>query len=511
MLIVTAEQMKTIEANSTEYALSMERLMENAGSAAAIAIRQITDVEGRFVTIFCGRGNNGGDGFVVARRLHEAGANVAVVLTDGQPRTEQAQAMFSILSGMEIAVVEFEADPVYLAERLAETDLLVDAIYGTGFYGELDEKHRDICRLMNGVGVQTVSLDIPTGVAADTGAADGFAVCADVTIVFDSDKPATVLPGAAAWCGEVVVVDIGIPPKAREGIEPLYTVVDEEFVFGILLPRRRETHKGSYGRLLNIAGCQRYMGAAMLSSLAALRTGAGYVTLASTKEVCRTALPNLTEAVMMPLRQNADGSISYDSIDTILQEAERSSAILLGNGLGTGSDACHIVYDLIQTVKCPLIIDADGINAVAKNIDIIRQAQAPVVFTPHLMELSRLTTLPPEQIRRDLLSIGKRFAEGYGVTVVLKDAYTNTIAADGQVYINTTGNAGLAKAGSGDVLAGVIGALAAQGHEPAVAAACGVWLHGMAGDYAANEFSQYGMLPRDVIRMLPRVFADHGR
>ena len=180
----------------------------------------------------------------MARRLHEAGANVAVVLTDGQPRTEQAQAMFSILSGMEIAVVEFEADPVYLAERLAETDLLVDAIYGTGFYGELDEKHRDICRLMNGVGVQTVSLDIPTGVAADTGAADDFAVCADVTIVFDSDKPATVLPGAAAWCGEVVVVDIGIPPKAREGIEPLYTVVDEEFVFGILLPRRRETHKG---------------------------------------------------------------------------------------------------------------------------------------------------------------------------------------------------------------------------------------------------------------------------
>ena len=246
----------------------------------------------------------------------------------------------------------------------------------------------------------------------------------------------------------------------------------------------------------------------MLSSLAALRTGAGYVTLASTKEVCRTALPNLTEAVMMPLRQNADGSISYDSIDTILQEAERSSAILLGNGLGTGSDACHIVYDLIQTVKCPLIIDADGINAVAKNIDIIRQAQAPVVFTPHLMELSRLTTLPPEQIRRDLLSIGKRFAEGYGVTVVLKDAYTNTIAADGQVYINTTGNAGLAKAGSGDVLAGMVLSLIGQGAAPFDAAVCAVWLHGRAGDLCAGELTEYAMIPPDLIERLPAVFKE---
>lgn len=511
MLIVTSQQMKTIEANALNYSLSYERLMENAGSAAAAVIRRTMEVDGRFATIFCGRGNNGGDGFVVARKLCEAGANVAVVLTDGEPRTEEAKAMLRLIGVMEVAVVEYGDDPQYLAERLAETDLLVDAVYGTGFHGELDERHRDICRLINGVEVETFALDIPSGVSANSGFADACAVRADVTIVFDSDKPASVMPCAQKYCGKVVVADIGIPPEAHADIISNYTLVDGGFVFDRLPMRMRESHKGDYGRLLNIAGSQKYMGAATLSSLAALRAGAGYVTLASTKEVCRTTLPMLLEAVMLPLRQTPDGSISAQSIDEILAAVPKSDAVLIGNGIGTGEDACRIVYEVIRAAKCPLIIDADGINVVSRNIDILKEANCKIVLTPHIGELSRLTTLPIPQLKQDITGCGLNFVKEYGVTVVLKDAYTCTVTAAGHVYINTTGNAGLARAGSGDVLAGLIGAFAAQGREPELAAACGVWLHGMAGDYAAEEFSQYGMLPRDVIDMLPRVFCDHER
>lgn len=511
MLIVTSKQMKQIEENALSYGLSMERLMENAGSSAAAVIRRDTGVEGRYVTLFCGRGNNGGDGFVAARRLFEAGANAAVILTDGEPKSEQARTMFELLRETDIAVANYGDDPDWLADRLAMTDILVDAIYGTGFHGELDERHRDICRLINGVDVATYALDIPSGVNADTGAADVCAVCADVTVVFDSDKPATVFPASERWCGEVVLADIGIPPEAHGGISSDYRLVNRDWVFENLPKRARESHKGTYGKLLNVAGSQRYMGAAILSSLAALRTGAGYVTLASTKEVCRSALPMLPEAVLLPLRQNADGAVSSESLGTILEAAQKSTAVLAGNGLGTGENTAEIIYELVKSVSCPLILDADGINVVSRNIDILRQAVCPVILTPHLMELSRLTGVSLEQLSQDVLSYGLNFAKEYRVTLVLKGAYSYTVTPQGRVFINTTGNAGLAKAGSGDVLAGIIASLAAQGRTPEAAAVCGVWLHGMAGDYAAQEFSQYAMLARDVLDALPAVFRDHDR
>lgn len=511
MRIVTSEQMKKIEQNAVSCGLSMKQLMENAGSAAAMTIRREYKVEDRYVTIFCGRGNNGGDGFVVARRLCQAGANVAVILTDGAPRTEQAKVMFEMIRMMDIAISEYGVDPHYLAERLSKTDLLVDGIYGTGFHGELDDRHKDICRLLNEINVNTISLDVPSGVTCNTGYADNGAVRANLTVTFDSAKPACVFPASVEYCGKVVVADIGIPEEAHSDIISIYKMVDQTFVFDHLPKRRRRTHKGDYGKLLNVAGSQSYMGAAILSSLAGMRTGAGYVTLASTADVCRTALPQLLECVMMPLQASETGAISSDSMPDILSAANHSTAVLAGNGLGVSEDACQIVYDLIREVKCPLILDADGINVLSKNIDILKQAGGPVVLTPHLMELSRLTGASIEQLKRDAVSVGRAFAEEYGITLVIKDAYTHTACANGQILINTTGNAGLAKAGSGDVLAGIIGALAAQGFSPESAAACGVWLHGAAGDLAACDYSQYGMLARDVIQKLPAVFLANNR
>lgn len=508
-LIVTARQMKGIEGKCLKYSLSMERLMENAGSAAAAAIRRIYTTEGKFVTIFCGRGNNGGDGFVVARKLAEGQANVVVVLTDGQPRTEQAQEMLTRITYMEIPVVEYGSDPDYLTERLAQTDLLVDAIYGSGFHGELDDYHRDICRLMNGVGAPVAALDIPSGLTADTGAADPYAIQAQYTIAFDSEKPADVLPFAARYCGKVITADIGIPPEAHEGVEEHFTVMDSEYVFSRLKKRPRETHKGNYGHLLVVGGCRRYMGAAVLSVLAAMRTGTGYVTLASTKEVCSTALPLLPEAVMLPLGQTREGQIAKEGLNDILDAVQRSTAVLIGNGLGP--EQYPLVSAVLQDAHCPVIIDADGINALSQNISILKRAEPSIGLTPHIKEFSRLTDRTPTQIKQDPVTESLAFAKEYGVSVALKDAYTVTASASGHLWINTTGNAGMAKAGSGDVLAGIAGSLAAQGYPVAEALACGVWLHGLAGDYAARNRSQYGMLARDIIDSLCAVFSDYDR
>lgn len=510
MRILTSAQMKQAEKNAWEGSLSYAQMMENAGAAAARAIQEQLPHPGARVTIFCGRGNNGGDGFVVARLLSQAGMDVAVVLTDGIPRTEDALAMYQKLAGLPVQVVPYGEDADWLALRLSEANLLVDAIYGTGFHGELDGPHRDICRLLNGVEVLTCALDIPSGVTADTGWADPYAVRADFTVVFDSHKPATVMPRAAQWCGRVLVRDIGIPEEAHRGLESQYRLIGKAEVFSVLKKRVRESHKGSYGKLLVVAGSQRYMGAAMLTTLAAMRTGAGYVTLASTKEVCRTVLPGLPEAVMLPLRQNPDGSISAGSLEEILQAAQKSSAVLVGNGMGLGDDVCRIVYELVTHSQVPLVIDADGINALARNIDILKKGSCPVVLTPHRMELSRLTTLPMEELAQHGIQAGQRLAAQYGCTVVLKDAYTHTVTPQGEVWINTSGNAGLAKAGSGDLLAGMIGSLAAQGYSPEQASACGVWLHGRAGDYAAARRSQFGMLPRDVLDGLTQLLADEG-
>lgn len=510
-MIVTSQQMKQIELAACESGLTMERLMENAGSAAARAICRLADVEGQCVTIFCGKGNNGGDGYVVARLLMQSGADVVIVRTDGEPSTPQASAMLERLKPMEIPILDFGQDMAFLTQRLSATSILVDAIYGTGFHGGMDDAHRQICRLMCGVGARIFSLDIPSGLNANTGAADEYAIRAEATLVFDCHKPATVMPKAAAFCGSAVLCDIGIPPQAHDGVSELYTLMDAAHVFGQIPARRRETHKGDYGRLLNVAGCAAYMGAAALSTMAALRTGAGYVTLASTKDCCAAAFSSAMEAVMKPLAAVPDGFLSRENIPALLETLKTSSALLIGNGLGCCDDTLEILKAMLKAAKCPVIIDADGINLIAPHIDILREVSCPVILTPHPREFSRLCAALPEQKCAGALQTGLAFAAAYHVTLVLKDAHTHTVTADGHVYINTTGNAGMAKAGSGDVLAGIIASLAAQGLEPDAAASCGVWLHGCAGDSAAEIFSQAGMLARDIVSSLPHVFLENKR
>jgi len=270
--------------------------------------------------------------------------------------------------------------------------------------------------------------------------------------------------------------------------------------------REPDTHKGSYGKLLILSGSDCYRGAAALCTGAALRSGAGIVTLASVRPVIDAVSAKLDEPVYLPLPQNGSGTLSADAIPLLVGNAHGSSALLIGCGLGQSEDAAAAVVKLIAEATCPIVLDADGLNLLSGRIDILRTAKSKMILTPHLGEMARLCGLPIPAIKADPIGVAKAFAKEYGVTLVLKDAVTVVASPDGKTFLNTTGNAGMARGGSGDVLAGILAALLCQGFAPLDAASAGVFLHGAAGDLAARESSALGMLPSDIIRVLPRLY-----
>lgn len=509
MRVVTASAMKRIERASLQYDMTFLRLMENAGSAAAAFIRRTFQPEGLNCMIFCGSGNNGGDGFVAARKLIENGANVLVVLVGGKPKSDEAIAMYETVERMGMPVLMLEEHCARVMETLEKADIVVDAIYGTGFHGELDVWAAKACEAINNAIAAVIALDIPTGLECDTARAAKGAVKADFTVAFDSLKPLHIMPEGKAHCGEIECVEIGIPDEARAGIQGLFGDVQTEAVFESLPKRGVESHKGDYGRLLIIAGSNRYRGAAALATAAALRTGVGYVMLASTKTVCDSASAKLYEPIYIELPESGTGGISSESAMSLLGESlGKATAILFGCGLGLGSDTETLLAHIVTKAKCPLVIDADGINALATNINIVSGAQAPMVLTPHLGEMSRLCGMDTERLAADRSGAALAFAQRHGVYVVLKGHETVIATPQSTFLTNHSGNAGLAKAGSGDVLAGMLAGLLAQGLPVADAVAAGVHLHGLAADAAAAELSQYAMLPSDLPLYLARLLAD---
>ena len=509
MEIVTASEMKEIEQKAGELGMSGERLMENAGAAAAAVLKKTIDPEDKNCILFCGRGNNGGDGFVVARKLYEDGANVAVVLTDGEPRTEDAKSMFDMVKMMGISVLRLEESFDQIAGLMDVVDIIVDGVYGTGFHGELDELHQKACALMNNAIAAVFSLDVPSGVDCDAAKAAEGAVQADFTIAFDHLKPCHILAPGKGNCGYVELCAIGIPQEAADGVKSHFHIPDEEMVFALLPQREPESHKGSYGRLLSVCGSENFVGAAVLSAMGAMRCGVGLIQLASTQTVCHIAASRLIECTYLPLVENSCGRVPAEAIGAILKRMKRSTAALVGCGLGCDEDTEQVVSALIRRANCPLVIDADGINAVAKNINILSEKRDAVILTPHPGEMARLVGKEIEDVERDRLSIARAFAQEHGVTLVLKGHNTLVACPDGNVFYNTTGNAGLAKGGSGDVLAGMIAGFAAQGIKPELAAVLGVYLHGMAADACAKRLSQYAMQPSDILEDLCRIFVEH--
>lgn len=514
MRVLTAAQIRAVEERAVDTGLDYLRLMENAGSACArfVAERaQITMESQTAVTVVCGKGKNGGDGFVIARKLCDKGAQVCVVLAMGQPTAADALEMYTRMTALPIEVIRYDAQRELALEKLRTAQALVDAVFGIGFYGEPNEQTALLFEAMSAAPALKIAIDMPSGVNCDVSLAPERAFRADCTAAISTLKPAHVLYPAASFSGEVSVLRIGIPDGCYEDEDGMLFSIEEAAVRSWFAPRDPVSNKGDYGHLLSVCGSRNMPGAAVLAAQGAVAMGAGLVTAAFPEGAYAAVASRLTEPLLLPLYANRQGSFAQAALPELRAAMEQASAILVGCGLGVNEDTALLVSEILCAASCPVILDADGINIAAAHIDMLQAANAPLILTPHPGEMARLCGCTAAEIQADRTGAARRFAQKYGVTLVLKGA--NTVVADGRsasLLVNRTGNPGMAKGGSGDLLAGMLASLAAQGMEPLKAAAAAVYLHGLAGDEAAKRYSMCGMTPTLMAGELPVLLRSFG-
>lgn len=505
----TAADMRRIEQLAVERGDTYEDLMERAGKAAALWISSRADLHGLPVTVVCGRGNNGGDGLVLARYLCET-ADVTVVLAAGVPVTDTAALNHARLmpltlrqgrTGPALTVLSWQEEPYLCSAAVREASVVVDCLYGIGFHGQLPAELVPLLHQMNDATGCKVAVDMPSGVSADGEEGDGDAFRAEYTLTFTASKVGLRAPES----GQVEVLDIGISPRLVEQVLGQKTIT-ESLVRGCFSPRPSDSHKGTFGRVVTVCGSYGMAGAAMLCIRAALRSGVGLVTAAVPRSVYPLLAPVIPEAVFLPLPEDAQGRLCREATEPLLRALQGASAVVVGPGLGRSEELTELVEAVLRRSPCPIILDADGINAVRPHMVVEEAVSAPLILTPHPGEMARLLDTLLSEVQQHRTEIARRFAEEYGVTLVLKGHHTLVAAPDRPLLQNETGNPGMATGGSGDVLAGLIGGLAAQGLSPYESAMCGVYLHGLAGDRAAARLSQHGMLPSDMIEELGGLF-----
>ncbi len=485
-------------------------LMENAGRGAAACIQAaLADLglprRGVRVAVVCGKGGNGGDGFVVARWLKRAGHRVEVFLlaAPDELRGDPALKLREMeRRGLRARVVE---DPAVLARALPAAQLVVDAMLGTGARGEPSALIAGAIERVNASGRPVVALDVPSGLSADGVPPEGPVVRATLTPTFAGLKRGLVGGPGVALAGRVVVVDIGVPRAAIErGVATF--VLEPADVARHFPPRPRDNHKGSYGHLLVVAGSVGKTGAAALAARAAMRAGAGLVTVATAASAQPVVAALLLEAMTEPVAETAARTIALKARDALHDLAARRDAVALGPGLGLDEDTQALARALVFDFEQPMVVDADALTALAGHLDRLRGARAARCLTPHPGEMARMLGVAIADVQRDRIATARQFATAWETPVVLKGATSVIGLPDGTVLLNPTGNPGMASGGTGDVLSGVLGAFLARGLEPAAALAAGVYLHGLAGDVAAERLGQESLVATDVIEALPEAF-----
>jgi NAD(P)H-hydrate epimerase len=456
--------------------------------------------------VFCGKGNNGGDGFVVARHLREAGARVRVFsfalpdcLKDDPAETYRRL----VATGQEVVVVDEALDLTHLSRALHDTDLVVDAIFGTGFEGAPRAPIDGVIRAINAAGRSVVSLDVPSGVNGDTGAAEGAAIEADLTPTFGLAKLGLVLYPGRALAGAIEVIDIGFPKDLHDEVGLRAELVEAEQIRALLPRRRPDAHKGDCGKVFVIGGSVGFTGAVALASMGALRAGAGLATAGVPSSLNDILEVKMTEAMTLPLPESPERALASDAADRAITFAVACDAAVLGPGLSRHPGAAACARRLGLELGIPTVVDADGLNAFEGEAARFASAKGPRVLTPHPGEAARLLGGSAPAIRSDPLASARRLAEATRSTVVLKGAPTVISSIDGRIWINPTGNAGLATGGTGDVLSGLIGGLLGQGLSAADAAIVAVYVHGLAGDLAAAVQTEWGLIAGDVLDSVP--------
>jgi NAD(P)H-hydrate epimerase len=502
--VFTAAEMRALDARAIrEFGIPGPRLMDNAGTgAAALIARWLAPIRGKAVVVVCGKGNNGGDGFVVARRLKARGAAVRVFLVGrrAEVRGDAADAL-----GRWRGRAEEVEEPSGLARALGGADVIVDALLGTGVSGAARGPVAAAIEAINRAGaggVPVVALDLPSGLDSDRGALLGPTVKAWRTVTFAGLKRSLLLAPAAAQAGVVEIGDIGVPAEAaRRGITTWRLEIAD--VRPSFPPRDLDAHKGRFGHLLIVAGSLGKTGAAVLAGHAALRSGVGLCTIAAPASQQPIVAAQAPEYMTEALPETAAQSLALEAKDRLLELARRMDAVAIGPGLSLDPETQELARVLIRELQRPMVVDADALSALAGHLDLLRHAAGPRVLTPHPGEMARMLGTTIEAVQADRIEVTRTFAREHGVAIALKGAHTVIGGPDGHVTINPTGNPGMAKGGSGDVLTGIVGALLAREIEPAAALRAGCYLHGLAGDVAARERGEYAMLARDIIESLP--------
>lgn len=500
MKISSVQQMRGLDSRAmTECGVPDYILMENAGQAVYYVILDRLGVERRRFVVVSGPGNNGGDGFVVARKLHSTGGEVRVlVLADTSAYTGAAERNLEMLvkSGVEVLV-----DPSIeqVSESLVWCEVIVDGLLGTGITREVGGRLREVILQVNDSGRHVVAIDIPSGVDGDTGQVRGVAIRADTTVTFGLPKRGNLLYPGARLGGQLLVTHISFPPQLTGTAEIEVAVNDPS-----PLPARLvDGHKGSFGDVLFIAGARNYFGAPTLASKSLLKAGGGYVRLAAPRSIVPFLAGLASEVVFAPQDETEAGSLALGALDGLLELSRLTDFVVLGPGLSSVEETQDLVRRLTAAIDRPILIDGDGITAVSGTLDTIRGRSAATVLTPHPGEMSRIAGRPLAEITSDPIPVVQDIAEDLGAILVFKGAHTLIGLPDRRVYINLSGNSGMASAGSGDVLTGTVAAMHGLGLPPEKAVRTGVFLHGFAGDLAASAQGEDGITAGDILEHLP--------
>ncbi len=493
MKLVTVAQMRKLEQIAMEeYSVPSLLLMENAASGFVSAlVAEYGSVAGKRIHVFCGRGNNGGDGFAIARMLKNMGAHVFItLLCDESTVAGDAKTNMDIAQKMQIPFVE--------SILCMAADIIIDAIFGTGFHGETEGVYKEAISYINQSEAYVASVDIPSGVSADSGHVAESSVFSDLCVTFAAAKPGHLFFPGKAHYKKLVKTDISVPQTVINDFKSGYDMI-EKASFGLIPKRQEYSHKGTFGKVLAYVGSRGMSGAACLSANAALKSGAGMVTAAVPDEILDTVAAKVTAVMTYPLPLGR-------MADTLLEKTPSQDVLLMGCGIGTSHEAKCTVQKMLTECTLPTVLDADGLNAIVGQTEILKRAKGERILTPHLVEFSRITGLTVAEIQKYPAEHARKFATEYGVTLILKDAVSVVATKDGQVYISTGSNSGMATAGSGDVLSGIVAGLLAQGATSETAAVCGVYLHLAAGESARRAKGEYGMTAEDLLESLPLAF-----
>jgi NAD(P)H-hydrate epimerase len=505
--VTQAKEMQAIDRLAIEeYGVSGLTLMENAGHGVVVALeKRFNNLSNKRVVVFCGKGNNGGDGFVIARHLFNLGTEVITFLIGRRVDLKDDTAVNAESAiNLGIAVQEVNTNNLSsLDPAIANCDLIVDTLFGTGLTRPATGLYEQIIKKINAAEEFVVAVDIPSGIDSDTGQLLGPHVKANLTFALGLLKRGHLLHPAAEAMGEVEILDIGLPCGAVDSQQLRVRVTEEEDLCSWFRPRSCNSHKGSYGHVLVIAGSRGKGGAAGLAALAALRTGCGLVTLAL-PEGCQRALEfHPLEVMTVSAPETPSGSFAPAAKEVLLDQCKGKSAVVIGPGLSTAPETIELLSNLLPEIDCPMVIDADGLNGLAQHPGLLSTLKSDTVLTPHPKEMSRLLGLKTEDILKNRIETAAEFACKHALCLVLKGAASLIALPDGSVTINPTGNPGMATAGSGDVLTGIIASIIAQGLSYGEAAIAGAYLQGLAGDIFAKTETQTSLIAGDLLRTLP--------